>query len=1506
MATRFSSSVTTARRILEATRNLDLQRDESATSTSHVNAHHHPSSDHFSSTELGFSSLPPASVGSTQHPSVAHVAAELRDSLKSVGSVEHTPELRRALREPADALVVALNGKGEEAVRHLLPLGDVLENIYDIHAEHPGLIDPDEAWETWGALYRQVQADLERVDPAEHPEAAAAIDKIRQVEARRYFADVSREQWTYYADNVNAATSFLPPDNVSLGGDEPQVDARTSPTNIGLYMQATVVASRLGFIDQQEMLGRLRDTVDTISALPKYTSVVVDAHGNEHTAEHLFNWYSLDGDPREIGEGFISTVDNGNFVSDLMGVITAIGDADPELSRDLTEIVDKMRFDVLFDEEKGLLYHGAYANEDGSLRFTPGHYDMVISEARSAYWAGIAKGEIPASSWRNLKPKLDQEIDDLNVDGELQFQSYFGTMFEYMAHSSSMRLEGTPLGEADRQAVERQMEDTAGGLWGRSEANSNTPEEYAAWGASSLALSRHYTSSGHDVIAPYASQLATHLAPLEVAENLHRMEQAGLRSRYGFMESCTVSDSDGGEPKYEIASQVYAHHTGWGLRSMAAHLLNGETTGWLHDSIYNHDGVLERLLATPVEAYRQPSRMKDVAPAGPEGAYGAGPEGAYGTEYVHRRPPEKGGIGAALLEKGVRGLVRVYLGNEVDDASLGALTATIEKYGGRFDLRDCARLIKQIRDVLRKDRKPTEQGVPSWMPEGVSPPVDLDDLTRVIDSPRIAHLGRVDAVQEVIDLIKTEGILAGMNVEQKARQMSTYTWTGAVTGPTGGSSDNIQTSIRKGAGALFNVTTAEDANRLQEISKSAGNEAPLLLGFDAISGFKTAGPIPLLQGCSFNPQVAEAVSLVAGLEAYLHGNRQTFAPMVDESRSGPLWARWVETYGAGPFLIGVNAVMSAKGFKRGGLQTTAKHMLGYGYADIDYGSADMSDRTIDELLLPYRLLEESGYLDWVMPGFNTVKGRPATHNEWLLKDVLRGELGSDAVVVSDYNAVSEAQPYGTASSTRKAATDAALAGVEMAMQDGSFANHLPQAVEDGDIPEEILDNATRRILRMKAKAGLLDENGGFSNPEKAEAFCLSDAVRQVMYWAAVQSMVLLENKALDDGEPILPLASTARRIALVGPLAKDRDAPMGQWKADAKAEDTVSIFDAFESGLLDGQTLSYAKGSNVIGARELSGLDREKKRALLDDEKRMLDEALEEAAQSDVVVLALGTTREMSGEARSRSNPSLPTTQIELVERIKEETGKPVVVVLQSGLPLTGMQRVQEAADAVLWAGHAGSEAGNAVRNILYGDENPSGHLAFEWSEHPADYRNDRYDRLRTGRSQPETEPVTNLYVAASKDEALDADGNLTALDQLTPGRGVWVAGRGLSYTTFSMSDFFAPERISAEQLARDGGVEVQVTVRNTGDRTGEEVVQIYMRDEVSSEVQPEKLLVGFEKVRLEPGEEKQITIVIPTERFAYFSEVENRQVLERGEFKLWAGQHSRDTAHQAVLRVDG
>ena len=459
-----------------------------------------------------------------------------------------------------------------------------------------------------------------------HPTKSAAAGP-HSAELARYFLDVEREQWQFYADHTGKSTNHLPPDNVRVEtGKDDVVDARTSPTNIGLYMLSAVTSMKLGLVSQAEVLRRLKDTVATLQKLPKYEGTITDAAGVTHAVEHLYNWYSIDGEPKEIGGGFISAVDNGNFAAFLLAIVTAVKDIDPALANELKDMAQKMRFDVFYDKDKGLLHHGGNV-ANGQLNMTQGFYDTLISESRSAYAVAIMLGQIPKDAWRNLKPKLNKEIDGLQVNKSQPMQAYTGTMFEYLTPRLLMKHDGTPLGKADEQAVFVQMNELSGGIWGKSEANSNTSQGYAAFGARGLSQSKEFLPAGLDVIAPYASQMATALAPEKVKENLEEMTKHGLRGKYGFYESATVRPQ-GDTFDYQVCRQFFAHHVGMGLIGSAALLLDDVVTDWFHDSEFNKDKTLESLLNTRVSAYRKPDATR-VQSAAITNAYAYEPQLSY-------------------------------------------------------------------------------------------------------------------------------------------------------------------------------------------------------------------------------------------------------------------------------------------------------------------------------------------------------------------------------------------------------------------------------------------------------------------------------------------------------------------------------------------------------------------------------------------------------------------------------------------------------------------------------------------------------------------------------------------------------------------------------------------------------------------------------------------------------------------------------------------------------------
>jgi len=420
---------------------------------------------------------------------------------------------------------------------------------------------------------------------------------------KKYYREVLKDQWQFYADQVNETTNFLPPDNVRMHGLKVgKVDYQTSPTNIGQYLTCAAAAQKLGFISPADLVTRVRQTLDGLDKLPAYNGTVTDDAGREHPLKLFYNWYATDGQPRQIREHFIPTVDNGNLRMSLMTVLTALGDSAPDLGQRLRNLIEQMRFDAVYDPEKGLLYHGGNVDDDGCLVPTKGHFDMILTEARSAVATGVMMGELPRSTWSHMKRKLGKEFPTANSNPALEFQAYTGTMFEYLMPRLYMKHAGTPLGAVDDKAVQIQMQDAPGGIWGMSEANS--PFGYAAFGPEGLSQSREHIKKG--VIAPYASQLAAGMAPLAVAKNLKSMEALGLRGTYGFIESCVVDpETQQVEPDSRV-QQFFAHHIGMGFLGMANYLLDDVVSDWFHHSEYNRNGTLEGLLSTPASQYRPP------------------------------------------------------------------------------------------------------------------------------------------------------------------------------------------------------------------------------------------------------------------------------------------------------------------------------------------------------------------------------------------------------------------------------------------------------------------------------------------------------------------------------------------------------------------------------------------------------------------------------------------------------------------------------------------------------------------------------------------------------------------------------------------------------------------------------------------------------------------------------------------------------------------------------------
>lgn len=669
-------------------------------------------------------------------------------------------------------------------------------------------------------------------------------------------------------------------------------------------------------------------------------------------------------------------------------------------------------------------------------------------------------------------------------------------------------------------------------------------------------------------------------------------------------------------------------------------------------------------------------------------------------------------------------------------------------------------------------------------------------------------------------------------------------------------------------GAYLTIKGAEKTNRIQKnMLKATRLPIPALFGDDVIHGFKTTMPTPLAQSCSWNPEIARRGAEVAAKEAYSAGVKWTFAPMVDIARD-PRWGRIAEGYGEDTYLCSRFSEATVKGFQGEGdeelgkdrIMACMKHFIAYGacIGGRDYNTADMSEQTLYDVYLPSFKAGLDAGAATVMSAFQDVNGVPATGNKYLLTEVLRDELNFKGYVVSDAGAVNELIPHGYAEDGKDAAYKAFDAGCDMLMHGDLYNNMLPRLLEEGKISMEQIDNSVLSILTFKYLNGLMDSP--FVDESGEECFFCDEHMEAALN-AARECPVLLENNG------ILPLSENSGRIALVGPLAcDDEDASkylLGCWACMRDPSKTVTLPRGIKNLLGENADIVCAKGCSLplplTDAPEV-------------DEDALLREALEAARSSDVVVAVLGETTGHSGEASSMAHLELPENQQRLLDALLE-TGKPVVLLISSGRPLI-LTKYKDKVDAMMMIWQLGTRTGDAVAQILYGKTSPSGRLSASIPVCEGQIPT-YYSYCSTGR------PVNNKWRFESK--YIDC-----------PHEPLYPFGYGLSYTSFEYEDI----KLSSDSMTADGYIDVSLTVKNTGERDGYAVVQLYVRDLVGSRVRPVKELKGFKKVFLGASESEQITLRLYADDLAFHNHKMER-VVESGKFKLWIAENSADSSRE-------
>lgn len=722
---------------------------------------------------------------------------------------------------------------------------------------------------------------------------------------------------------------------------------------------------------------------------------------------------------------------------------------------------------------------------------------------------------------------------------------------------------------------------------------------------------------------------------------------------------------------------------------------------------------------------------------------------------------------------------------------------------------------------------------------------------------------------------KIDSLLREMTLQEKIGQLNLPGAGDFVTGQAQNS--DIAKKIEQGlVGGLFNIKSVAKIKEVQRIAVEKSRlKIPLIFGMDVIHGYETVFPIPLGLSCTWDMKLIERSARIAAQEASADGICWTFSPMVDIARDAR-WGRIAEGSGEDPYLGSMIAQAMVRGYQgedyssSNSIMACVKHYALYGASEAgrDYNTTDMSRvRMYNEYFPPYKAAVEAG-AGSMMASFNEIDGVPATANKWLLTDVLRDEWGFNGFVVSDYTGISEMIDHGFGEDLKDVSAKALKAGLDMDMVAEGFLKTLEESLKEGKITEEDINKACARILRAKFELGLFDNPYKYCDENRAKTEVFTQANRDEARKIAAQSFVLLKNE-----RDILPLKKSGT-IALVGPLADAKENMPGTWSVAARFDQAISLKAGLEKSLGGTAKIVYAKGANIDEDEVFEGhatmfgktLNRDKRSAAA-----IRDEAVKIAKGADVIVAALGEASEMSGEASSRSNIEIPATQQELLKALVA-TGKPVVLVLFTGRPLA-IKWEAENVPAILNVWFGGSEAGDAIADVLFGDVNPGGKLTTTFPQNVGQLPM-YYGQKSTGRPLAE-----GKWFQKFRSNYLDVSNE-----------PVYPFGYGLSYTTFNYSDI----TLDKTEITDGGSLQVSVEVSNTGSRDGSEVVQLYIRDLVGSITRPVKELKAFEKIFLKAGEKKTVTFTLTTKDLSFYKG-DLSFGYEPGRFHVFVGGNSRD-----------
>lgn len=710
---------------------------------------------------------------------------------------------------------------------------------------------------------------------------------------------------------------------------------------------------------------------------------------------------------------------------------------------------------------------------------------------------------------------------------------------------------------------------------------------------------------------------------------------------------------------------------------------------------------------------------------------------------------------------------------------------------------------------------------------------------------------------------KVDSVLSLMTLEEKIGQMNQYNGFWDLTGPAPNNGDaaNKYDHLKKGlVGSMLNVRGVENVRKVQKIAVEESRLGiPLIIGFDVIHGYETQSPIPLAESASWDLEAIKKSAQMAAKEAAAAGINWTFAPMVDISRDAR-WGRVMEGAGEDTFLGSKIAVARVEGFQGEDLSSPftvaacAKHFAAYGFAESgkDYNTADIGLSTLyNTVLPPFKAAQEAGVRTF-MNSFNELNGVPATGDKFLQRDILKGEWNFKGFVVSDWGSIMEMMDHGYAKDKKHAAELAVIAGSDMDMESYAYVNELAGLVNEGKVSANLIEDAARRILKVKFELGLFEDPYKYCNEEREKEIIGSKEIHDAALDMAKKSIVLLKNET-----NILPLKKEGQKIALIGSLASDKNSPLGNWRPAAKDDSAISVLEGMQK--YSGNELLFAEGAAVYTGK--TNFVNELVINTKDTSK--FKEAIAIAKKATIVVMVLGEVGYQSGEGRSRAKLGLPGVQQQLLEAVYK-VNKNIVLVLNNGRPLT-INWADENIPTIVEAWQLGSQSGNAIAQILYGEYNPSGKLPMSFPKSVGQVPL-YYNHKNSGRPGPKEQVFWTHYQDQTNEP-------------------LYPFGHGLSYTTFAYSN------LSAAVNGKE--IKVKVTISNTGNVAGKEVVQLYIRDLIASVTRPVKELKGFELVALAPKEIKTIEFTLTAAELGFYNN-QGKFIVEPGEFKIFVGGSSK------------